>query len=1020
MQYTNAREYLSKLMPWSQPGEPTAYINIHYSFKSDHPVYAVNGKQWRGSACETLDDAVRQVAYIMGRPDTLDIYACQSSQAVREERIGRNQRPYYIAKRSAEFATQMKSLFLDADIKDHGDEETLIAHLSEFIKATNLPKPSFVVHTGGGLHTYWVFNRNLTIAEWEPLAAGLAEATKQHNFKCDTQCTIDAARILRIPDTFNRKTEPHRPVKLASRNGAEYGYDTLKTLLDPYTQQSNFRARTHFDASLIAAFPPRTPVLDDGLSAGIEIQKFDPIDLDEVLPNCAFLADAVATGGRAHDNPLWNLTTLVSTFLVDGRVRSHQMSSGHADYTVEKQDEMFDRKDGERQSRQLGWPSCATISGTGCRLCAGCPNFNQGKSPLHFRTQPSILGNTAGVGSPTPAPQQAAPTIVQTGFGPAAAASAAHMQATTNTIPQAVQTAGQDLPPRYVRDANGVVSALVVDEEGKTEKVPVSPYPMTTPWLQKDPRILHFNSIVDRGQVTQIDIELEHIGTNEMRKILQAQGFMLSSKANIASEFFVSWIKKLQETAEAVSSAPFGWHHKNGKIEGFVYGNQLWSPSAPRPSASADSVIARQYTPKGEMKHWLDAVKLVTSQGRPDLEAIVASAFAAPLVTFTGQPGVLMSAYSQESGIGKTTALRIAQAVWGDPVKAVQSLSDTQNAVMGKIGEIRSLPLYWDELKTEEDTRKFVNITFQITQGKEKSRMTASARQREPGSWQTLIVSASNDSLLNYVTEHTSTTTAGLYRVFEYTVQPPNPNTPGMIEPSNAAILLSKLNNNFGHVGLEYAKFLGKYHKRIENDMSTFLDVLGKEVQTTQDERFWMALMAAVLLGAKYADALGLAKFDHVGLKSFMLKTLDTMRGERKSQPIDMAKDINISTILGRFLSAHRQKHTLETNRIHIARGKPQAGSIKVLNPDPSRLEGIYVHIGREDKIMRVSSQALTEWLAVKKISRHIFRSAMEKEFGMKTVHGRIGGGTQFAGVTEYLLEINLAGTTVLNFIDEA
>src|SRR5690606_28476387 len=125
-----------------------------------------------------------------------------------------------------------------------------------------------------------------------------------------------------------------------------------------------------------------------------------------------------------------------------------------------------------------------------------------------------------------------------------------------------------------------------------------------------------------------------------------------------------------------------------------------------------------------------------------------------------------MSAFSKASGIGKSTSLKVAQAVWGDPVKAVQSLSDTQNAVMNKLGEIRSLPLYWDELKTEDDTKKFVNITFQTTQGKEKARMSRSVTQREPGSWQTLLVSASNDSLLDYVIGRTNMTTAGIYRVF--------------------------------------------------------------------------------------------------------------------------------------------------------------------------------------------------------------------------------------------------------------
>src|SRR6202012_4023325 len=199
-------------------------------------------------------------------------------------------------------------------------------------------------------------------------------------------------------------------------------------------------------------------------------------------------------------------------------------------------------------------------------------------------------------------------------------------------------------------------------------------------------------------------------------------------------------------------------------------------------------------------------------QGRPDLEALVASAFAAPLVYFTGHNGALLSAYSRESGIGKSTAVTIAQAVWGNPKSGIQGLSDTENAVMGIVGDIKSLPLYWDELKTDQDTKKFVKMTFQISAGKGKSRMDSKAQLREPGEWQTLVISASNESIIDHVTSQTNTTTAGMMRIFEYQVVPSDR---GRISTSDAEIIRSKLNNNYGHVGLKYAQFLGMNHAAI-------------------------------------------------------------------------------------------------------------------------------------------------------------------------------------------------------------
>jgi len=210
-----------------------------------------------------------------------------------------------------------------------------------------------------------------------------------------------------------------------------------------------------------------------------------------------------------------------------------------------------------------------------------------------------------------------------------------------------------DLPTGYLRDAAGIVSRVLVDPNNPALQIshPISKYPMLNAWIQSDPMTLHFDSQVEIGRVAQIDIEFEAIGGMEMRKTLQRQGFMLIQNDKHSGDFFVSWVQKLQAMKASVASAPFGWQDKNGQTEGFIFGGQLWTPNGNSPSATANPVINQQYKPKGSDAYWLDAVKLVTSQGRPDLEAIVASAFAAPLVMFTGHLGMLMSAYSKESGI---------------------------------------------------------------------------------------------------------------------------------------------------------------------------------------------------------------------------------------------------------------------------------------------------------------------------------------------------------------------------------
>lgn len=982
--FNQAREYLARVLPWPVEGEP-GYINIHWSFEGkDEKGKPTNEPIWSGRAVRSVGEAISTISWAQRLPDTRDIYVCMSGQLRAEKKVGASGKPYLRAIRSQANATTLKSLFIDVDVKggDNGyaDKIEATVALNAFIAASGMPKPSAIVMSGGGMHVYWSLARALTPWEWQPLATALAEATKHFGLKCDTQCTIDSARILRVPDTLNHKTTPPQPVTLAgSVRDFDYNVERIEEALRPFIRGGE-----------APVLPPRQPIagINDELMAGIDVHKAPLIDIRGVMPECGFLRDAFVTRGKDLSNPLWNLTTLLSTFTTHGRKVAHALASGHPGYTQESTDELYDRKERERQEKGLGWPSCRTISASGATQCQGCAHFSEGKSPLNF------------------APRPAQPPVTFNG----------------NPIPTSAPIAKDDLPDHYTRRPDGTVCLVETDDNGEQRERPVCDYPLEEPWLQVNPHILHFTTTTERRKRQQISIELGVINTTDMRKQLQEQGMALPAgpkRMETLGNFLVNWIKKLQETKDSVASSPFGWSVKNGREEGFVFGGRLWTPTGDQAAANPDTVIARHYAPTGELNPWMDAARLITDQKRPDIEAILASAFAAPLVRFTGQPGVLMSAYSVESGIGKSTAMKIAQAVWGDPVKAVQSLSDTQNSVMNKLGEIRSLPLYWDELKTEEDTRKFVNITFQTTQGKERSRLTSSVKQREPGSWQTLLISASNDSLLDYVVQQTSTTTAGLYRIFEYPVEPANAGTPGQIEPSEASLIVAKLHDNYGNVGLRYAQFLGQNHQRVAKDVSDYLKTLGKEVNTHPDERFWLALIATICVGAGYANEIGLAKFNLEELRAFMLRGLENMRALRKSQPVDMREAINVSTILAQFFAAMRARHMLVTNRVWMGQGKPPPGAISVIG-DTTRLEGIQIHYGREDKHMRISSTALTTWLKEKNYSSNIIRQAMRKEFGMRDMRGRIGSGTNYAGFTEHLLEIDLAATPLLDMIDEA
>src|SRR5262249_54256948 len=137
----------------------------------------------------------------------------------------------------------------------------------------NLPRPSTIVNSGGGLHVYWTFDRALTVLEWNPLAQALVNAAKDFGLKFDSGCTTDAARVLRIPDTFNHKLDTPRPVTLGDGGtGRDYQVEQLEQALAAYKVAVPSRPKPTSTIVLNpAVFPPRSPITEPSeLSAGLE------------------------------------------------------------------------------------------------------------------------------------------------------------------------------------------------------------------------------------------------------------------------------------------------------------------------------------------------------------------------------------------------------------------------------------------------------------------------------------------------------------------------------------------------------------------------------------------------------------------------------------------------------------------------------------------------------------------------------------------------------------------------------
>ena len=67
---------------------------------------------------------------------------------------------------------------------------------------------------------------------------------------------------------------------------------------------------------------------------------------------------------------------------------SSKLSNKHPDYNEANVDAMFDRKEAERESNGLGWPSCKAFEQYGSKQCADCQYKGKIKSRLNLAPGP--------------------------------------------------------------------------------------------------------------------------------------------------------------------------------------------------------------------------------------------------------------------------------------------------------------------------------------------------------------------------------------------------------------------------------------------------------------------------------------------------------------------------------------------------------------------------------------------------------------------------------------------------------
>ena len=142
----------------------------------------------------------------------------------------------------AEAVTVIPAFFIDLDTRDERHLDCPATVEEGLAALEKLPvTPSLIVHSGGGLHVYWLLSKPLMIEspngleEVKHLMKRFAYAVKSFTGYTSMDAhASEPARVLRVPGTHNRKQQPLRPVELLETDGPIYTLQMLTAFADQF------------------------------------------------------------------------------------------------------------------------------------------------------------------------------------------------------------------------------------------------------------------------------------------------------------------------------------------------------------------------------------------------------------------------------------------------------------------------------------------------------------------------------------------------------------------------------------------------------------------------------------------------------------------------------------------------------------------------------------------------------------------------------------------------------------------
>lgn len=858
--------------------------------------------------------------------------------------------------RTQQNASHQKAFWLDLDVgesdKKYPTKEAALADLLRFLDTVGLPTPT-VVCSGYGYHIYWCLEEQLNTETWLKVAAYIDAIAKFAGLRADTAVTMDPARILRVINTNNYKDGGCAPVTLLIDNPPVAPTTFVEYLLK-YAQANNIQPTQKKLTVKVDA--PVNPIIMQAMGGYVPGNIVPTKDAVAIVKGCRQIFDS---GRLTYDT--WFGMMDVIKYCHDGRNIVHTLSKVDPRYDHD----FCEMKYNSAVERDNGPTLCSTFERHNPKGCEGCPHKGTINSPAQLgiiRTQP-----------------------------------ATHVQTVTveNTNRQ------YDIPafkhPYFQMDESGMWE--LVEDNGVKVRKKICDYSFRllytqTRYISKHDKEIRvevetMDALTKAKTYSKVDSEVLNSKDSFLRWCFNNRVFFdtdtAAKKATIIMKAYLAQLRASIQDIEVYDN--IGWvtlaNKGNQAKKGFVITETLYAegeaPTQIDYSLSQEEYFSKKYQKQGSLEAWRKAIDFYRYKGAEPALFTIAAAFGSPFMEFMpdGTKAGMLNLWSLDSGVGKTTILRVANTVWGKSNNFTPK-SSTINALYEAAALHRNLPVSVDEM-TNFEGKVLSDFIYDISQGEGKYRLDSKLRMKGGAQWNLILFSTSNTSVIQRCQSFFMQREAEIKRVFEIKV---NKNT--FTSPVNTFEAGELWTENYGLAGpLLMERFIADKERfaNIKNELAQ----LAAEFTKTPDMRYWGAVAAAAVLGARLARDYGIIDLDEDVIKQFAWDTIAQMRGDL----IDNTTDATAH--FGDFLFENTRSTLAVISHVRNKNTVPLPDN---MDPYIKRMPtaDLNIRIEEEEKRIIIRASALKEWINKKNGD---FKHFMD-ELGRVGLHDWKAGSVQF------------------------